>query len=289
MSTKSYYEILEIPETASQEEIKKAFKALAFKYHPDRNPEDKSSEERFKEVNEAHRVLSDPEKRAVYDSSRKEGVDFDPFRRAVRVPTEEDIMNMFFYRNMFQVNGEVALSFQEVIEGASKEVPVFVVDSTIVENNKVVQTTKTGTVTIKVPAGISVGSVLQTEVELEGKKHLANIHVNVQIPPGFQVFANGNVVKELPISYPMSILGGIVDVPTLTGKIEKLRIPEHAKPGLLISVKEQGLPRSPRNKTRGQMLYSISVEIPQEVDEETKVILRQLQEKLEQQKNKPTF
>jgi curved DNA-binding protein len=289
MSTKSYYEILEIPETASQEEIKKAFKALAFKYHPDRNPEDKSSEERFKEVNEAHRVLSDPEKRAVYDSSRKEGVDFDPFRRAVRVPTEEDIMNMFFYRNMFQVNGEVALSFQEVIEGASKEVQVTVVDSTIVENNKVVQTTKTGTVTIKVPAGISVGSVLQTEVELEGKKHLANIHVNVQIPPGFQVFANGNVVKELPISYPMSILGGIVDVPTLTGKIEKLRIPEHAKPGLLISVKEQGLPRSPRNKTRGQMLYSISVEIPQEVDEETKVILRQLQEKLEQQKNKPTF
>jgi curved DNA-binding protein len=289
MSTKSYYEILEIPETASQEEIKKAFKALAFKYHPDRNPEDKSSEERFKEVNEAHRVLSDPEKRAVYDSSRKEGVDFDPFRRAVRVPTEEDIMNMFFYRNMFQVNGEVALSFQEVIEGASKEVQVTVVDSTIVENNKVVQTTKTGTVTIKVPAGISVGSVLQTEVELEGKKHLANIHVNVQIPPGFQVFANGNVVKELPISYPMSILGGIGDVPTLTGKIEKLRIPEHAKPGLLISVKEQGLPRSPRDKTRGQMLYSISVEIPQEVDEETKVILRQLQEKLEQQKNKPTF
>lgn len=289
MSTKSYYEILEVPETASQEEIKKAFKVLAFKYHPDRNPDDPSSEERFKEINEAHRVLSDPEKKSSYDASRKEGVDFDSFRRSARVPSKEDIMNMFFHKHMFQINGEVVLSFREIIEGASKEIQVTVVDSSFIENQKIVQTTKTGIVIVKIPAGITIGSIFQTEVELEGKKHLVNIHVNVDIPPGFQVLPGGNVVKELPISYPMSILGGVVEVPTLTGKMEKLKIPEHSRPGLLISVKEQGLPKSPRDKTRGQLLYAISVEIPEAVDEETKDILRQLQEKLEQQKNKPTF
>ncbi len=289
MSTKSYYEVLEVSETASQEEIKKAFKTLAFRYHPDRNPEDSSSEARFKEINEAHRVLSDPEKRASYDLSRKEGVDFDSFHRSVRVPTEEDIMNMFFHKNMFQVNGEVVLSFQEIIEGASKEVQVTVVDSSFLEHQKIVQTTKTSVVTVKIPAGISIGSILQTEIDLDGKKHLVNIHVNVDIPPGFQVFPGGNVVKELYISYPMSILGGVVEVPTLTGKVEKLKIPEHARPGLLISVKEQGLPRSPRDKTRGQLLYAINIEIPEAIDEETKDILRQLQKKLEQQQGKPTF
>src|SRR5690606_35549926 len=67
MEYKDYYKVLGVGRDASADEIKKAYRKLALQYHPDRNPDDKSAEDKFKEVNEAHQVLSDPEKRAKYD------------------------------------------------------------------------------------------------------------------------------------------------------------------------------------------------------------------------------
>ncbi len=75
MSSNDYYSILGVPKGASQDEIKKAYRKLALKYHPDRNKGDKSSQEKFKEINEAYEVLSDPEKRKNYDNFGKQGVD----------------------------------------------------------------------------------------------------------------------------------------------------------------------------------------------------------------------
>ena len=70
-----YYEILGVSRTATEIEIKKAYRKLAMKYHPDRNPGDKEAEEKFKLINEAYQVLSDKEKRAIYDRYGKEGLD----------------------------------------------------------------------------------------------------------------------------------------------------------------------------------------------------------------------
>lgn len=69
MDYKDYYETLGVDRKASQDEIKKGYRKLAMKYHPDKNPDDENAEEKFKEINEAHQVLSDPEKRARYDRS----------------------------------------------------------------------------------------------------------------------------------------------------------------------------------------------------------------------------
>ena len=74
MAEQSYYEILGISKNASDDEIKKAYRKLALKYHPDRNPNDKEAEKKFKEVNEAHEVLSDKQKRSRYDQFGKAGV-----------------------------------------------------------------------------------------------------------------------------------------------------------------------------------------------------------------------
>ena len=72
---RDYYEVLGVSKTATDEEIKKAYRKLALKYHPDYNPGDKTAEEKFKEINEAHEVLSDPEKRKRYDQFGFAGVD----------------------------------------------------------------------------------------------------------------------------------------------------------------------------------------------------------------------
>ena len=72
---RDYYEVIGVPKTASEDEIKKAYRKLAKKYHPDLNPNDKEAEAKFKEVNEAYEVLSDPEKKAKYDQFGHAGVD----------------------------------------------------------------------------------------------------------------------------------------------------------------------------------------------------------------------
>lgn len=293
MGSRNYYEVLEVPESASQEELKKAFRALALKFHPDKHSGDPEAEAIFKEINEAYQVLSDVEKRRAYDFSRRPESQageeaFQFFRQPFRAPTEQEIMAGFARMHRFEVHGVATLSFSEVIEGATKDVPVRLTELVFNENKTVVQVQRAGTINFKIPPGIWDGSIVQVEGELNGKKSLLNIQIILDVPEGFSIFPDGDVVKELPISYPRSILGGVVDVMTLTNKREKLKIPENTRPGVLISVKGQGLPKSSRDLTRGNLLYSIVVDIPASVDTETKALLVKLQEKLEQQSVKTT-
>lgn len=284
MNSKSYYEVLEVPETASQDEIKKSFRKLALKYHPDKHSGDSEAEAIFKEINEAYQTLSNPEKRESYDASRRptdpEDEMFGFFRNSFRVPTQEEIIASFARK--FQINGLVTLSLQEAIEGCQKVVPVTMVEIKLNEEKKIVQTKKTGTITQHFPPGLWNG-ILQVEAELDGKKHLLNIQINLDIPSGMSISPNGDVIQQLVITYPQSILGGVVEVKNLYGKPEKLRIPEHTMPGMILSVKNHGLPQSPQKTERGSLLFSVVVDIPESVDDETKNILEQLQKKLEQQ------
>jgi DnaJ-class molecular chaperone len=129
---------------------------------------------------------------------------------------------------------------------------------------------------------------VRVEAELLGKKQNLNIELNLDVPDGYSVLPNGDVVQNLVITYPQSILGGVVNVKNLFGEPERLSIPEHTNPGALICVKNQGFTKSPKTSERTNLLYSVSVDIPDSVDEETRAILEQLQKKLEQQANKPT-
>lgn len=143
MKKKDYYEILGVPRNATQEEIKKAYRNLALKYHPDRNPGDKEAEEKFKEAAEAYSVLGDPEKRRIYDTYGHSGLrgeqftDFDIFSSSI-FQEFEDILGNFFGFDFFSPRRskrgpkpgadiwlEVEISLEDAFIGVEKEIEVY--------------------------------------------------------------------------------------------------------------------------------------------------------------------
>jgi molecular chaperone DnaJ len=139
MAYKDYYSILGVPRNATQEEIKRAYRRLALKYHPDRNPGDKEAEEKFKEISEAYEVLSDPEKRAIYDSYGYSGLKSSGYRGFEEVSdifkTFSDIFEEFFGfsfeekeefkpRDGADLSSEVILDLEDVFEDKKVKVEV---------------------------------------------------------------------------------------------------------------------------------------------------------------------
>jgi curved DNA-binding protein len=301
--SKSYYEVLGVPETATPDEIKKAYRGLVQKHHPDKNPDNKEAEVRMKEINEAYSVLSDPKKREGYDR-RNESVEFDPSDAFGR--TEEEMMNFFRFRmggfgpsmgsfrspfqgiHTFQVNGVVPLTLQEVVQGATNKKVYLVIPERKVQGRVIITTEHPHEVTLNIPPGFHEGMGMVTDVEFKGEQHRVHLQFQVQNHPRFERLPNGDLVTDVTIPYPTAVLGGSVEVELVDGKKEKLKVPENTQSGALLRVKEQGLPKSPKDLTRGDLLFSVTIEVPKQVDEETKKVLRELQDKLEQPSNKQT-
>jgi len=128
-----YYEILGVSRNATKIEIKKAYRKLAMKYHPDKNPGDKEAEEMFKKINEAYQVLSDDEKRAIYDRYGKEGLEGRGYKSDFDFSDIFDMFNDFFGGGFERENSmpydldkiiKVNLEFEEAVYGVSKEIKI---------------------------------------------------------------------------------------------------------------------------------------------------------------------
>ncbi|HRN96026.1 MAG TPA: DnaJ domain-containing protein [Candidatus Levybacteria bacterium] len=279
MANRDYYEVLGVSKSASAEELKRAYRKLAMEYHPDRN-KTKEAESKFKEINAAYEVLSDPQKRQTYDSvghsafenggANQQGGPFGGFGggqgpftytySASGSPFEGtgfsdpfDIFEQFFGGGSPFGRRKPAYSlrvdFMESIKGTQKKV-------TIDGKSK----------TIKVPAGVQTGSRIRFDdfdVVIDVASH-AKFHRE-----GYDIVT----IEEIPMT--MAALGGTYEVETVEGKVT-LKIPAGTQPNAVIRLKGKGV-KHLQKTIKGDHFVKVSIKIPTNLSTKQKELLEQFE------------
>lgn len=293
-SPRDYYEVLGVSKNASDDEIKKAYRKLAIKYHPDRNPGDKEAEAKFKEINEAHEVLSDKQKRARYDQFGHAGVggaggaggfggfDGNPFAKAGGFNYNGQTFNFEFG------NGGV---FDDIIgnifgfgnarrprRGADYQVAV-----TITFEEAVFGTTKSidhegKTLKVKIPAGIDDGMSIRIKGKggpaPEGGTEPGDLYVRVRVKPHKTLVREGMIIlSEQKIDMVDAALGCEVEVTTVDGPVT-MKVPAGTQSGTPFKLSGHGVPFR-ADGDRGPHIVTILVETPKNLSKKQKELLEE--------------
>lgn len=313
MASRDYYEILGVPRNATDEEIKRAYRKLAVKYHPDKNPGDKSAEEKFKEINEAYAVLSDPEKRRQYDTFGAEGFhqrftredifrgfDVGDLFREFGFGTDDIFARIFgasfgrqarrtgvrfsgFDFGGFQAEGPHYGARME--KGQDLEMPIQITLEEVAQGGQrrvsYPLADRTETLTVKIPKGIEDGKKLR----IPGKGMPSpfggppgDLYLKVEILPHSVFQREGrDLILEREITFSEAVLGTEIRVPTVDGKTLSVKVPPGTQAGSKIRVKGYGLPVL-RGEGRGDMFVRINVKVPVRLTQKQKELIRRLRE-----------
>ncbi len=297
MEYKDYYNILGVDKKATQNEIKKAFRALAVKHHPDKNPDNKDSEEKFKVVNEANEVLSNPGKRKQYDElganwkhygQAANQAENNPYGRASNGQYRDggnssfgnsggedfsDFFEQFFAgkasggrRSQERKGGdyetEMEISLEEAYQGTSRIIQL--------ENEKLRITTKPGAYTgqrLRIKGKGAKGS---------SEQHHGDLFVRILVKPNSQFTCKGNdLYITNTVDLYTAILGGDTIVKTLSGQV-KVKIAEGTQSGKTIRLKGKGMPVYEKPDTFGDLYVQIHVQIPDKLTDKQRTIFEQL-------------
>ena len=292
MAKRDYYEVLGVSKNASDDEIKKAYRKLAIKYHPDKNPGNKEAEAKFKEINEAHDVLSDKQKRARYDQFGHAGVGGaggnpfagggNPFGQGGNFNFNGQTFNFDFggggfddiLGSIFGFGGgarrprkgadyqtTVTLTFEEAIFGTTKSVSVEGKD-----------------LKVKIPAGIDDGMSIRLHGKggpaPEGATERGDLYVKIRVKPHKHLTREGAIIlSEERISMVDAALGCEIDVETVDGKIT-MKVPAGTQSGTPFKLSGHGVPfRS--DGDRGPHIVTVIVETPKNLSRKQKELLEE--------------
>jgi curved DNA-binding protein len=308
MEYKDYYKILGVERSASKDEIKRAYRKLAMKTHPDRNPGNTKAEERFKEINEAYQVLSDAEKRSRYDQLgesysqwQQGGAPTDGYRWEdwftsnpsgnvnVGVGGYEDILGSEFsefFRRIF--GGMPDMDVPSTGRGSNRrnrrtQVPAYPQNVTITLPEAFKGTTRQIEIDghrleVKIPPGAKTGTKVRVAnvvpTGTAGQKGDLYLVIQVAEDPRFGVKGN-DLHTEVTIDLFTAVLGGEVTIPTLSGNVV-LTIPEGIQPGQSIRLAGRGLPRLNSSANSGDLYAHIKIKIPNNLTQRQKELFQEL-------------
>ncbi len=302
MSKRDYYETLGLTNSATEKEIKKAYKKLAMKYHPDKNPNNPTAEETFKEVKEAYEILTDKEKRAAYDKFGHQA--FDPSHRthhqrqyqqsSADYGEFDDLFGDMFSRghngnpfggfngrNPFgqqttrpqrgeDVQFKMDIDLEDVIRGNQKviELPIFEDQKQVIKK-----------LNIKIPMGIENGE----KIRLAGKGKpgvnggpSGDVLIEIQARPhALYTRDNNHLIYQAHTDFITATLGGKVEIPTLDSRLN-LTIPAGTQNGRKFRMKEKGI--TDRKGKTGDLFVQITIDTPQNLNDRQKELLREFAE-----------
>lgn len=285
---KDFYNLLGVQKSASKDEIKKAYRALAHKYHPDKQGGD---EAKFKEINEAYSVLSDDKKRAQYDQFGQtfsgggggqggfggfEGFDFSQFSQGGGAGFDfdlNDILGSFFggrggrnrVRKGADISVDVEIDFKDSILGVSREIDVRRNDGSREK------------IKLNVPPGMDNGEMIRYKGKGESVTDgvPGDLYVRVHVKAHKKLSKQGyHIVAEETIKLSEAILGTKKEIESVDGKIT-VKIPEGIKHGEVLRVKGHGVPVSANQN--GDMLIKINIEMPRKLSKKAKEAIEMLQ------------
>lgn len=281
MAKKDYYEVLGLQKGADENEIKKAYRKLAKKYHPDTNQGNKEAEHRFKEITEAYEVLSDPEKRKAYDSGGAEG-----FGETFEGNMDDIFSDLFgthfggfgfhdgFYSHFSDggktennLHAEITITLEESVFGCDKVIRL--------ENSS------SGTLQVHIPAGIDEGQ----SIRLKGKGRTGMwdgasgdllLKVHIQENPVYNRKGQ-DIYTNVSIPYTTAVLGGKATVRTLYGNVE-CNVPAGIQPGSKIRLKNKGVVSMKNTGLYGDEYVIVQIQVPRNPSVEEKRILQNLEQ-----------
>ncbi len=286
MANKDYYAILGVSRKADAEEIKKAYRKLARKYHPDVNADSKNSDAKFKEISGAYNVLSDPEKKKNYDLFGHSGgqAGFDPSKAYAHYASGFEGFDSPFgkgaggFQDIFSdlfggghatrtarpkkgrnIKYSMEISFEDAVRGLSTRIGL--------NNDKI---------SIKIPPGVDTGS----KVRVAGKGESGinggprgDLYIVTQVRPHPYFERKGDdIYLEVPIAFSEATLGAKVRVPTVDGMIQ-LTIPSGTQGGQKLRIKGKGVPHL-RGGGRGDQFVVVKITVPKKIDPQSEQLVR---------------
>ena len=275
----SYYNILGVSKSASEKDVRQAFRSLARKYHPDLNPGDKEAEVKFKRINEAYEILSDADTRKKYDRYGDNWKTADkieaqhgagPFRRTSTGGVEDLFGSDPFagFGDLFgrsagtttaaRLEASVEVSLEEAFAGANRQV-------TITSGGR------DRRIEVSIPPGVYTGSVVRIS---PGKGQ--ELLLNITVAPHRRFTRKGDdLFADVEVPLEDASLGGETDVRTLSKKV-RLKVPSESQNGQKIRLAGQGMPRLGSKDKRGDLYAVIRPVMPKDLTEEEQELVSKL-------------
>lgn len=285
-----YYKILGINKNASESEIKKAYRKLARKYHPDLNPNDKDAERKFKEANEANEVLSNPENRKKYDKYGKDWKHAEEFEKAEQQQKAYsrqrraadpfgDSDHSDFFRSMFGGGSSRRSTGGVKFKGQDFNADLHLDIRDIYETHKRTLTVNGKNIRLTIPAGVKNDQVIK--IRGQGGEGIGGgprgdllIRFVITNDTNFKRDGN-NLYTTKPIDLYTAVLGGEITAETFTGKV-KLKVKPETQNGTKVKLKGKGFPVYKKEGVYGDLYITYQVKIPGNLSAKEKELFEEL-------------